>query len=67
MRILVILSVFLSASGVLCEDDFTNTPVVLWHGMGNEKSAEFDNFPRKSKVSLLTFDLPYFSHSLNFR
>jgi hypothetical protein len=37
MRTLAILSVLMSVTAVLCEEDFSSTPVVLWHGMGNEK------------------------------
>lgn len=37
MKFLKLILILAVSSVGLCEDEFTNTPVVMWHGMGKEK------------------------------
>lgn len=53
MKIVAFLSVLLSVGSVLCEDDFTSTPVVLWHGMGTW-SCLIRGLSTEMQISLLT-------------
>lgn len=41
MKFLKLILILAVSSVGLCEDEFTNTPVVMWHGMGRKSAREF--------------------------